>query len=107
MRVELAGRFAPGKRLEGLGGNEGLGLRRENRRHLVPRLDEQPRELGRLVGRDSACDAEENAGHAGILPARRWKRSPFLHWPTARADRKSTRLNSSHRCISYAVFCLN
>src|SRR5437763_4340128 len=30
--------------------------------------------------------------------------------PTAangpREDRKSTRLNSSHRCISYAVFCL-
>src|SRR5437762_5740936 len=24
----------------------------------------------------------------------------------AREDRKSTRLNSSHRCISYAVFCL-
>src|SRR5437764_10759458 len=24
----------------------------------------------------------------------------------ARRDRKSTRLNSSHRCISYAVFCL-
>src|SRR5437764_11925656 len=24
-------------------------------------------------------------------------------WPE---DRKSTRLNSSHRCISYAVFCL-
>src|SRR5207248_7131215 len=24
----------------------------------------------------------------------------------ARADRKSTRLNSSHRTISYAVFCL-
>src|SRR5437762_11030891 len=27
--------------------------------------------------------------------------------PAVRAsDRKSTRLNSSHRCISYAVFCL-
>src|SRR5207248_273171 len=26
------------------------------------------------------------------------------HW--AEADRKSTRLNSSHRTISYAVFCL-
>src|SRR5437763_17191717 len=27
--------------------------------------------------------------------------------PTATyVDRKSTRLNSSHRCISYAVFCL-
>src|SRR5437764_3207943 len=25
---------------------------------------------------------------------------------SARGDRKSTRLNSSHRCISYAVFCL-
>src|SRR5437879_11095155 len=25
---------------------------------------------------------------------------------TGDADRKSTRLNSSHRCISYAVFCL-
>src|SRR5437764_9446151 len=29
-------------------------------------------------------------------------------WPdlAIRTDRKSTRLNSSHRCISYAVFCL-
>src|ERR1017187_10921196 len=25
---------------------------------------------------------------------------------SGRGDRKSTRLNSSHRCISYAVFCL-
>src|SRR5437762_9978514 len=25
---------------------------------------------------------------------------------TSAGDRKSTRLNSSHRCISYAVFCL-
>src|SRR5436189_6193818 len=32
----------------------------------------------------------------------------FLHAPEQRKskDRKSTRLNSSHRCISYAVFCL-
>src|ERR1017187_7213454 len=29
-----------------------------------------------------------------------------LHWPWTVSDRKSTRLNSSHRCISYAVFCL-
>src|SRR5437762_8266012 len=26
--------------------------------------------------------------------------------PVPQTDRKSTRLNSSHRCISYAVFCL-
>src|SRR5437763_11761023 len=35
---------------------------------------------------------------------------PQLPHPLARdscgIDRKSTRLNSSHRCISYAVFCL-
>src|SRR5437762_2865594 len=28
------------------------------------------------------------------------------HVRRGRQDRKSTRLNSSHRCISYAVFCL-
>src|SRR3712207_7389420 len=28
------------------------------------------------------------------------------HAPTRRGDRKSTRLNSSHANISYAVFCL-
>src|SRR5437879_7376321 len=27
-------------------------------------------------------------------------------WTARPKDRKSTRLNSSHRCISYAVFCL-
>src|SRR5437879_9086691 len=34
---------------------------------------------------------------------------PFPHFATycaSKGDRKSTRLNSSHRCISYAVFCL-
>src|SRR5437762_8256836 len=32
----------------------------------------------------------------------------ILCWLLSRGvlDRKSTRLNSSHRCISYAVFCL-
>src|SRR5437879_8625136 len=29
-----------------------------------------------------------------------------LAWESSPKDRKSTRLNSSHRCISYAVFCL-
>src|SRR5437764_6414758 len=32
---------------------------------------------------------------------------PTSYYPAgATTDRKSTRLNSSHRCISYAVFCL-
>src|SRR5437762_11460293 len=36
-------------------------------------------------------------------------RAMYLDHPdldAAYKDRKSTRLNSSHRCISYAVFCL-
>src|SRR5438034_5529414 len=33
-------------------------------------------------------------------------RPPFVHRCVVRADRKSTRLNSSHTVISYAVFCL-
>src|SRR5258707_5265951 len=31
---------------------------------------------------------------------------PTWRWRPARSDRKSTRLNSSHANISYAVFCL-
>src|ERR1017187_4639980 len=33
-------------------------------------------------------------------------RTPCRRNRMLRRDRKSTRLNSSHRCISYAVFCL-
>src|SRR5437764_5649319 len=34
------------------------------------------------------------------------KRQRFGNYRFWVVDRKSTRLNSSHRCISYAVFCL-
>src|SRR2546430_9180135 len=34
------------------------------------------------------------------------QKSPFIAHQRASADRKSTRLNSSHSQISYAVFCL-
>src|SRR5436189_3375169 len=36
----------------------------------------------------------------------RWSGCPASCGNHHTADRKSTRLNSSHRCISYAVFCL-
>src|SRR5437764_5588934 len=43
----------------------------------------------------------------GASLERRHARAAAVPWPDGRAqDRKSTRLNSSHRCISYAVFCL-
>src|SRR5256885_11092664 len=38
-------------------------------------------------------------------PSTRARRSPCVH-PNQDPDRKSTRLNSSHLVISYAVFCL-
>src|SRR2546426_7845423 len=40
-------------------------------------------------------------GEPGRAPLRIW-----VHEGMARGDRKSTRLNSSHLVISYAVFCL-
>src|SRR2546430_4125564 len=36
-----------------------------------------------------------------------WKEGPIIIHAIAFVDRKSTRLNSSHSQISYAVFCLN
>src|SRR5207248_5860758 len=43
------------------------------------------------------------------LPHEKWGEAPYAYVvlkPGDRRDRKSTRLNSSHRTISYAVFCL-
>src|SRR5690625_7020772 len=40
-----------------------------------------------------------NVDHGGVVCAAQ-------AWLAARQDRKSTRLNSSHVAISYAVFCL-
>src|SRR2546430_8891786 len=45
--------------------------------------------------------------HASAAEMRRGPLIPVLPWNrVARLDRKSTRLNSSHSQISYAVFCL-
>src|SRR5437764_8460407 len=55
-------------------------------------------------GRDVEMRGEaENWGHLDLRHLARGLR-PKVE-PDHR-DRKSTRLNSSHRCISYAVFCL-
>src|SRR5690242_21382817 len=45
--------------------------------------------------------AKRASGDAGILV-----QTPPNKWCDRRRDRKSTRLNSSHMSISYAVFCL-
>src|SRR6266850_4568724 len=41
-----------------------------------------------------------------LTSSSRWIRSSWLIRPPKKLDRKSTRLNSSHLVISYAVFCL-
>src|SRR5437763_8464386 len=43
-----------------------------------------------------------------VRTARVGRTGEELQWDldNLKVDRKSTRLNSSHRCISYAVFCL-
>src|SRR2546422_5521480 len=48
---------------------------------------------------------EAEAGAAGIAAGRRRRRDGRVRRRGVR-DRKSTRLNSSHGYISYAVFCL-
>src|SRR2546429_6545296 len=56
--------------------------------------------------RRRAPHRRRSAGRGGA--GRRDEQAPLLgeHLVAARADRKSTRLNSSHGYISYAVFCL-
>src|SRR5205814_10226861 len=63
---------------------------------LRRRVDARLRELllRRLVGVGGGRQSEREREHVE------------LHAPMVRADRKSTRLNSSHLGISYAVFCL-
>src|SRR5437763_6777844 len=41
-----------------------------------------------------------------VVPGGRSKETILATLSGTAEDRKSTRLNSSHRCISYAVFCL-
>src|SRR2546427_2607426 len=62
--------------------------------------------LGRLFGRQVGDQDPVHSGLAGALAE--CVRSPTQHGVRVShdQDRKSTRLNSSHSQISYAVFCL-
>src|SRR5437763_7002493 len=52
------------------------------------------------AARDRACEIVRGAARCTDDDELRGGRA------SGEKDRKSTRLNSSHRCISYAVFCL-
>src|SRR5260221_8535819 len=72
--------------------------------------------VGARGGKRSACptDGSQNRAHRarlqrGDAPSPRLRRDSLLgaaRGPYMFLDRKSTRLNSSHTVISYAVFCL-
>src|ERR1017187_3819852 len=75
---------------------------------LRRRLEWSQTELARAIDKQG-----RGAKVTDYMTISRWERgidspSPAKRMALAKisTDRKSTRLNSSHRCISYAVFCL-
>src|SRR2546430_4404913 len=81
-------------------------VHRDRQRLVLPgerRVREDDVELGEVGG-----DIVD--GHrVGVLqahPASAWEARSDPRGPRMKQDRKSTRLNSSHSQISYAVFCL-
>src|SRR5437879_10572716 len=64
-------------------------------------------ELGTDNDRRGHPNRRRNIASGLMVLYRRHDGHSRWRFPSAgRRDRKSTRLNSSHRCISYAVFCL-
>src|SRR5437762_2436887 len=61
-------------------------------------------DLAEAAERDDAADTHLQRSLVGAYADAGVRTLPRARQP--RIDRKSTRLNSSHRCISYAVFCL-
>src|SRR3712207_8075017 len=70
-------------------------------RSHVPRADGR-----RDLGSAAALHVAAGAGEVELLGDRRARRGLLEHRRLRAQDRKSTRLNSSHANISYAVFCL-
>src|SRR5437879_2084550 len=63
-------------------------------------------DVGQVIQRGSVTyDAGRGRYTIAGSGANMWFDRDAFHF-VWRRDRKSTRLNSSHRCISYAVFCL-
>src|SRR5438034_6420506 len=73
----------------------------------LPILDEAA-QGGYAVGASDVDNLESSQAvlEAARAPRRSSSRRPAKPGPTPATDRKSTRLNSSHTVISYAVFCL-
>src|SRR5207248_9410644 len=79
--------------------SEAAGSSRRQPAHAQGHTSAEP--IDRRYGRGIAGHATDGNG----LEIRR-RRNQVIRGRWGRRDRKSTRLNSSHRTISYAVFCL-
>src|SRR3989449_5150861 len=90
----------PTRRSSDLSGRPEVGARLEGRVGVVA-----PQPLRRLYGgrRVTLGEVQLSQQHQGRV---RPDRTPVLDDDALEIDRKSTRLNSSHGYISYAVFCL-
>src|SRR3712207_8037416 len=87
-----------------------LMIRRPPRSTLFPyttlfRSERDRRQDGGALGLRRAPERQRAVVRPSDRLRRRHRRSPHRPGPP-RPDRKSTRLNSSHANISYAVFCL-
>src|SRR5205807_6952713 len=70
-----------------------------------PAIQLEPADLGQVE--PPRVEKQRSHQSAGVVHGRRVARSNLLvHLDQGVVDRKSTRLNSSHLVISYAVFCL-
>src|SRR2546422_5447644 len=76
------------------------------RLQLVVRTGDELEALGDQFNSMAAQLKESYAGLERKVEARTRELTQSLEQQTAMGDRKSTRLNSSHGYISYAVFCL-
>src|SRR5258708_25399921 len=86
--------------------NDRLRARRNGRVGRVCGL--RRRKLGEIVGEDTQIVVGHVLGDVvhDLDLAHFGAEQKELNKPVIRRDRKSTRLNSSHQIISYAVFCL-
>src|SRR2546427_9449940 len=70
--------------------------------------DRQRRAANAPTKETFTCSLTQASAPSSRAGHRAWARPPRAAWPpkACALDRKSTRLNSSHSQISYAVFCL-
>src|SRR3712207_7434913 len=99
--VHQAGQDAPGVAAQAQVGGESLGGRQVD---AVDELRQVPEQAPLVLGEELVGPLHGRA--QGPMPGVPAGSTPAQQVERAGQDRKSTRLNSSHANISYAVFCL-